>query len=263
MNYSMPPLSSEPLVSCLCVTEDRSTFMPWLLWNYDRQTWQRKELMILDSSAHPFQPKERADIRVISSPHGSSVARKRNRALLEASGEIVAWFDDDDWQHPERLVLLVGALGNGGIYAGTRRSWFIELSSRRCQVYAGFKDRVIFNSAGFRLQAVQQMSFPENLSRGSDTPWMASVAARYPAGAMMIERQDLFFWLCHTTNLSNPARRRRFSESIERLRAMVGAAAWGDTDNAIDELQSCLVPEKLDLPSSSNGYTTKKETNGD
>ena len=28
---------TSPFVSCLCVTEGRPAFMPWLLWCFDRQ----------------------------------------------------------------------------------------------------------------------------------------------------------------------------------------------------------------------------------
>jgi len=38
--------SQQPLISCLCVTENRPAFLPWLLWNYERQTWARRELVV-------------------------------------------------------------------------------------------------------------------------------------------------------------------------------------------------------------------------
>lgn len=249
MNRStLPPLSAEPLVSCLCVTEGRAAFMAWLLWCYDRQTWPHKELVILDSSPHPFQPEERTDVRVVTLPPGTSVPHKRNLALREAAGEIVAWFDDDDWQHPERLAVLAQALRNGGIFAASRRGWFVDLITRRCQAYLGFRGRTIFNSAGFRLEAARNTIFPENLRTGSDTPWMESLAAHHPGGAVFMERQDLFFWLCHTNNLSNPTRRRHLSEPLERLKTVIGEESWGDTDSALEALQSRILREAPSRP---------------
>lgn len=53
--------ASKPLVSCLCVTEDRAAFMPWLFWNYDRQSYARRELVIVDSSTIPFEPLGRSE----------------------------------------------------------------------------------------------------------------------------------------------------------------------------------------------------------
>src|SRR5690606_27618413 len=117
-----------PLVSCLCVTERRSAFMPWLLWGYERQTWKDKELIIIDSSKEPFRS-ERADVRVIHAEPGSNIPVKRNLALRAARGDVIAWFDDDDWQYPERLERLVQVLGTGAVWAGGTRSWFIDLWS--------------------------------------------------------------------------------------------------------------------------------------
>ena len=74
---------NDPLVSCLCVTENRPAFMPWLLWCFDRQTWANRELVIIDSSAQPFTVPSRDDIRVIPAPCGTSVGRKRNLALAQ------------------------------------------------------------------------------------------------------------------------------------------------------------------------------------
>jgi glycosyltransferase involved in cell wall biosynthesis len=232
-----------PLVSCLCITENRAAFMPWLLWGYDRQRWSRRELVIVDSSPAPFAMEDRNDVRVVTLPPGMGVAAKRNRALREAGGELIAWFDDDDWQHPDRLSLLVEALDNGAIYAGARQGWFVDLATRRCAAYRGFKGRVIFNSAGFRRAAVAGIRFPETVQSASDTPWMAAVMARHPAGSVSLPRQDLFFWLCHESNLSNPARRRSFEEPLSRFKTLCGVHAWGDTDEALDALQARLRQE--------------------
>ncbi len=123
---------SEPLVSCLCVTEGRRAFMPWLLWCFDRQTWPRRELVIVDSSLEPFQVAGRDDLRVVTAPPGSGVASKRNLALREAAGDFIAWFDDDDWQHPDRLAWLVEALHDGAPYTGSSRGWFVDLARLTC-----------------------------------------------------------------------------------------------------------------------------------
>src|SRR5262245_37893777 len=118
-----------PLVSCLCVTEDRAAFMLWLLWCCDRQTYARREVVIVASSASSFEPGDRNDIRVVGMPTGSSIASKRNRALKEARGEIITWFDDDDWQHPNKCALLAEALADGTRFAGSCEGSFVNLRS--------------------------------------------------------------------------------------------------------------------------------------
>jgi hypothetical protein len=78
--------------------------MRWLLWCFERQRWSPRELVIIDSSPEPLQIAERDDVRVVTAPAGTMVARKRNLALQEARGDIVTWFDD--WQHPHKLSCL-------------------------------------------------------------------------------------------------------------------------------------------------------------
>jgi glycosyltransferase involved in cell wall biosynthesis len=238
----------EVLISCLCVTENRPAFIPWLLWCFDRQTWKHRELVIIDSSAEPCSVSGRDDVQVIAVPEGTSVAAKRNRALEEAAGEIITWFDDDDWQHPSKLSLLAEALTDETPFAGSRDGWFVDLIASRCVRYRTPKGRIAFNSAGFRKVAVESIAFREDIRRASDSHWMRLVAAQHRAA--ILKRDDLFFWLSHETNLSNPARKRHFTRDLQILKERVGAEAWGDTDAALASLRERLVPTK----------TTRKET---
>ena len=134
MSSPAPGASANPLVSCLCVTEGRAAFMPWLLWCFDRQTWPHRELVILDSSERPFAS-ARNDVRVVALPPGTGVARKRNLAMRAARGDVIAWFDDDDWQHPQKLAWHVEALRTGAAYAGSASGWFVDLHRSSCEAF--------------------------------------------------------------------------------------------------------------------------------
>lgn len=235
-----------PLVSCLCVTERRPAFMPWLLWCFDRQSWSRRELIIVDSSPEPLQLAARADIRVVITTPGTNVAEKRNVALREARGALVAWFDDDDWQHPHRLAWLVAALREGAPYAGSWSGWFVDLLAARCTPYRGRADRIVFNSAGFRRETVFPFRFREDLRRAEDTDWMRQLSRHHGAQAAILNHEDMFFWLCHEDNLCNPAKRRRFPEPLETLEKRIGPEAWGDTHDALDALRQRLHNQRRD-----------------
>jgi len=222
--------------------------MPWLLWCFDRQTWPHRELVIVDSSSEPFQIAGRDNVRVVPSPLGTSVGRKRNLAVHEARGEVITWFDDDDWQHPDKLAMLIEALCDEAPYAGACRGWFVSLMDSRCVPYRGPKGKVTFNSAAFRKEAVLPIRFREVLRRASDTQWMRALDKLYPGKAALLERDDLFFWVCHGNNLSNPARKRRFSEDLTVLRQVIGAEAWGDTDRMLEEVRIRLDGNEQVLP---------------
>jgi glycosyltransferase involved in cell wall biosynthesis len=232
-----------PLVSCLTVTESRATFMPWLLWCFDRQEYPHRELVIVDSSPEPWRLVGRDDVRVLAAPPGTGVAAKRNQALEAARGEIITWFDDDDWQHPQKLDWLVEALKEGAPYAGATRGWFVDLYEERCAPHQGHEGQILFNSAGFRRSVAQEVRFPEQIRRASDTRWLREIASRYRGQEVVLERPPLFFWLCHTRNLSNPVGRRQLDHPLSLLRDRVGDA-WDETDRQLSELRDRLAPPR-------------------
>lgn len=234
-----------PLVSCLCITEGRPAFMPWLLWCYERQTWPRRELVIVDSSTAPFHAPECGSVRVLAAPTGSRVADKRNQALRAAHGEVIAWFDDDDWQHPQRLELLVPLLEGGGSIAGPRTAWLLDLVGQASYQYAGLPAMPVFNGAVFRAEAARSQAFDAARRRGSDSVWLTQLlrshCIREPEGLLA----PVFFWLHHGGNLSLSLRHTRLRKLLQRtpletLRALLGASAWGDTSERLEQLRSAL-----------------------
>lgn len=228
-----------PLFSCLCVTENRPGFLPWLLWNFDKQTWPHRELVIVDSSPQPFVS-DRPGVRILTAPTGTGVAAKRNMALQAAQGELLTWFDDDDWQHPHKLALLAEALGDERlVYAGTAHGWFVDLATGRCARHAGSGKQPIFNSAGFRRAAVLPLRFPEKQRKATDTRWLQAIQRQHSGRCALLDREDLFFWLCHEQNLSNPAGRRRFPQELSHLQTLVGEG-WGDTSEQLAALAGRL-----------------------
>ncbi len=225
-------------VSCLCITENRQPFMDWLLWSYDRQTYPQRELIVVDSSMEPWNL-ARSDVRVVPMPAGTNIPAKRNRALSEACGEFIAWFDDDDWQHPERLSRLVQVLEREeASYAGGTKSFFLDLHGRRAHAYDGF-GALIFNTAVFRSTAIQGIHFDESRRKASDTHWLREV--RRQIGRPVIdERAVLSMWLSHEQNISNPRCRRRFGHEWDDVCRIVGTEVWASTPERISALATAL-----------------------
>jgi hypothetical protein len=230
--------SDQPLISCLCVTERRAAFMPWLLWSFDRQTWPHRELIIVDSSSPPFQS-SRPDVRVHGAAPGSNIPDKRNQALRHARGSLIAWFDDDDWQHPERLERLARALAGGAALAGGTRSWFVDLHGHGCRSYDG-QGAMVFNGAGFRRELAAGVSFDVGRRRASDTTWMQAITARAGTAVAKIDQVPLTLWLCHAQNISNPRTRGSYPVDLDVLRRQVGPQGWEETDHQLDRLRLAL-----------------------
>ena len=60
----------------------------------------------------------------------------------------------------------------------------------------------------------------------------------------IIKDKILFFWLCHSNNISNPAKGRCFHRSLLELKKQIGLEAWGNTDDELEELRVRLANGK-------------------
>lgn len=246
-------LGASPLVSCLCVTESRPDFWPWAFWNFAKQDFEEREFVVVDSSPEPLVTNE-PRVRVLTAAPGTSVAAKRNLALRSARGQVVAWFDDDDWQHPRRLSLLVGALASGAGLAGATQSWFVQASNRTARRYHS-QAGVIFNGLGATTAAIGVVRFDEHKRRAADTSWVRSLTAG-AHGTVAVVPEVLSWWLCHRRNLSNPAIKYAFPDPLERVRDQAGAADWADTDDQLERLVARQRGQPSDMVSSRSGKAT-------
>lgn len=108
-----------PTVSCLTATRGRLRLLKRSIRCYCRQTYPRRELVIVtDGEERERRAIEeylaelsRDDVRaVFLDGDGWTLGRVRNAALEAATGEIVCQWDDDDLSHPERLEVQVRRL---------------------------------------------------------------------------------------------------------------------------------------------------------
>jgi glycosyltransferase involved in cell wall biosynthesis len=223
------------LTSCLCVTEDRRAFMTWLAWNYGKQDYAQRELVIVDSSRGDTVSFDDPTVTVVRCAPGSSIAQKRNLALQEARGSLVTWFDDDDWQHPRKLSILNAALCDTDAVAGSQHAWFVDLRRGRARRYDS-RRMVLFTGSVFRRKALAVDRFDEKRERAADTAWLGSVIQRSHREPRIVP-ELVTWWLCHERNISNPATRYAFPHALADVRAMVDDADWGDTDLELDRLR--------------------------
>jgi hypothetical protein len=217
--------------------------MPWLLWGFDRQTWKRRELVVVDSSDPPVVLPKRPDVRVLHVPPGTSLGKKRNLALETARGEVVAWFDDDDWQHPKRLSRLVPLLREyatklGASFIGPSHSYFLDVRGHRCERYHMVR-YAIFNGSVYYTAMVRHARFPEDLLRTEDTRWISTLLRKRQGAAIIDEHPSLFLWLSHAVNVTNANHVRKLPLEANELVRTLGSA-WADTPQRLAELQNRL-----------------------
>jgi glycosyltransferase involved in cell wall biosynthesis len=212
--------------------------MPWLEWNYRKQDYAQRELVIVDSSRGDAPLFDESSVTVVRCAPGTSVAKKRNLALEAARGSVVSWFDDDDWQHPRKLSLLHAALGDDDAIAGSQHAWFVDLRRARARRYES-RRMVLFTGSVFRGEALAEARFDEKRERAADTAWLRSLIQRTHREPRVVP-ELVTWWLCHEWNISNPARRYVFPHALADVRAMVGTADWGDTDVELERLRERL-----------------------
>jgi glycosyltransferase involved in cell wall biosynthesis len=173
---------SMPRFSLIIATLSRTTELTQLLESFTRQDFSDYEVILVDQNddgrlqAVVDAFAGRVPIERVFSPKGVSTAR--NFGLRKATGEIIAFPDDDCWYSPGLLgkvdqwfrdhkrhsILAVGAVDEEGISSGNR--WF----QSSCDLHLVNIFRTTFCSSLFiRCEALFGNAFDEEMDRGEET----------------------------------------------------------------------------------------------
>ena len=113
----MQPVREElPLVSCvMATTQPRRRFLSQALKYFSRQTYARKELIVVDDPGAPALELVRRTpaVRYLQPSVRLTLGSKLNLGITESPGKIIQKLDDDDYYHPEFLAATVSALRAG------------------------------------------------------------------------------------------------------------------------------------------------------
>lgn len=105
-------------VSIICPTFNRPERHRNLYAAFYHQTYQNRELLILDDSPEPspfFTRVQDNRVKYFHNPVRASIGQKRNLLCEKAAGEIIAHFDDDDYYAPTYLESMVKNLGEADL----------------------------------------------------------------------------------------------------------------------------------------------------
>lgn len=105
-----------PLVSCVMPTWNRRAFIPAAIDCWLKQTYENRELVILDDGDEPIEDLIPDDPRILYIVEGKRriTGDKRNRVNSLAQGEIICHWDDDDWSASDRIAYQVAQLQKTG-----------------------------------------------------------------------------------------------------------------------------------------------------
>jgi glycosyltransferase involved in cell wall biosynthesis len=105
-------------VSVLTCTHGRERRLPGLFQVFDGQTHADKELIVFDDSASPspyLSNLKDPRVRYVHSSTPVLMGDKRNHLVAMATGEVIAFFDDDDYYRPHYLSSMLADLGDADI----------------------------------------------------------------------------------------------------------------------------------------------------
>ena len=125
-------MSTQPLISCLCVTRDRVQLLKRSLTCFLDQTYINKELVIVydddDVSTKIFLNQDLDDTIKkfeVKNSNCLTLGERRNLAIQRCGGEYFCQWDDDDWSHNKRLEFQMNVIRESKMPACVMIHWLI------------------------------------------------------------------------------------------------------------------------------------------
>lgn len=122
------PERTGPLVTVIMPAYNTAAYVGAAVRSILDQSWRNLELLVADDGSSDDTIRLAraaaggdARFRVLPAEGRGGPYRARNRALAEARGVFVAFHDADEWSHPERLAIQVGAMERDGLMAVSHR----------------------------------------------------------------------------------------------------------------------------------------------
>jgi glycosyltransferase involved in cell wall biosynthesis len=173
-------MSKAPLVSCVLATRDRARFLPQAMRCFLRQTYERRELIVVDDSRRPMRAliPEAAGIRYLRLTRPTATGTKLNLGIAEARGELIQKMDDDDYYAPGFVA--------GSVADMPRRGRDRTVVTRCCFLVLGRRDaRLRFSGHGWKpggalcfARALWERQPFRDVEKSEDSHWLRDVEPR-------------------------------------------------------------------------------------
>jgi glycosyltransferase involved in cell wall biosynthesis len=200
-------MKKEPLVSCLCVSEDRPDYLRKAISCFNAQTYVKKELILVSRLYDPEYEE------IVSGVTGGEVkyysledktrffklGGMRNYSIAQSSGELFCIWDDDDWHHPMRLEKMVQGILEGK-KSGTILPYCLLFDKVNGDVYLSPPTFMHPSSIMVRRDLMGQQDFYKNENH-EDLYFrntLVGKGALYPVVA-----PQLYIYVYHAANLCN------------------------------------------------------------
>jgi glycosyltransferase involved in cell wall biosynthesis/GT2 family glycosyltransferase len=116
--------SNQPMVSCIMPTSNRRLFVPQAIKYFLRQDYPNRQLVVVDDGSDRIADLVPIDSRIkyVTADCKLSIGEKRNLAVQQSDGTLIAHWDDDDWYHCcylSRMLDRLLAYNDTGAVAGS------------------------------------------------------------------------------------------------------------------------------------------------
>lgn len=180
------------LVSAIMPTRGRPQYAQEALGCFLSQTYQDRELVIVDDADDPSFPEgvNLPGVHYHQMRKRLTIGAKRNLACSRASEGVIVHWDDDDWSAPERIEDQVTRLIDSNVgLTGYNRMRFYDVDSGEWWMFNGGKHQVIGTSMMYTREFWKALPFPD-INEGEDhsVSNKASKVAVVDAGLMMFAR---------------------------------------------------------------------------
>ncbi len=158
-------MNNLPLISCILPTTlSRKDFLPSAFRCFWEQTYQNTELVIVSEDDISDLIPDHPSFRFVKCDPGMSLGEKRNLAVEEAKGEVIAHMDDDDWSSPYRIEECVQVFNNNQVLVtGYNIIRFYELSTDISRKFSFIKNGIHGSSLLYMKSFWKGNQFPSQI----------------------------------------------------------------------------------------------------
>ena len=146
--------------------------------NYQQQTWPDKELIIIlnkdsmDIDQWIKKARNYPNVRVFQLHEKAALGDCLNFGVMNASYDIIAKFDDDDYYGPEYITSSMDAFKNKQVWIVGKSSYYIYFKNKKALIYVkGTENSITDTVAGatllFRKEILHYVRF-EKVNRAED-----------------------------------------------------------------------------------------------
>jgi glycosyltransferase involved in cell wall biosynthesis len=201
-------------------TQDRRQFIPAAIDCWMRQTYENRDLVIVDDGDDPIEDIIPNDPRIFyfRLDRKITTGAKRNKCCALASGSIICHFDDDDWSAPDRIVNQVARLlGTGKPITGYSQLLFWDTLAQQAKRYQAQVPNYVVGTSLMYKREHWLMSRFKDQQKSSDNAFV------YPSLSRIAASNDPFHMVARIHG-SHTSAKSAINDTVPR--SMIPAEFW-------------------------------------